>query len=182
MLGDAGEPFASTIRDSKPGRGDTRRYGLSAQQVAEKSKEVRKTRFEALRARAAEIAPQVKERTAELVEEFRAANNRKPDAEERKALRKQASAEIRAEQEARKPGRHDKHPKTVAATQRALNKVMHAHIDDDGVFGPDTDGLFRTFQWRKLGRRQPGAKTGDGTPTVYEFSMLGKASGQFTGK
>lgn len=136
MLGDAAEPFASTIRDSKPGRGDTRRYGLSAQQVAEKSKEVRRTRFDALRARAAEIAPQVKEYYAELVEEFKTSQGRKPDTEERKMLRKQASIAVRAEQDARKPGKH----KQTAEDKLANPDERWNTRDGDGL-AADYDGL-----------------------------------------
>lgn len=136
MLGDAAEPFTSTIRDSKPGRGDTRRYGLSAQQVAEKSKDVRKSRFDALRARAAEIAPQVKEYYAELVEEFKTTEGRKPDTEERKMLRKQASATVRAEQDARKPGRH----KQTAEDKLANPDERWNTRDGDGL-ASDYDGL-----------------------------------------
>lgn len=53
-IGTAGVPFKSMIRDSKAGRGDTSRYGLSAGQVAEKALDVRKAKLAALRQRAAE--------------------------------------------------------------------------------------------------------------------------------
>ena len=58
------------IRDSKAARSDTRRYGLSAGQVAEKAKEVRSGRLGALRELAAEMAPEVKAQRERLIAEF----------------------------------------------------------------------------------------------------------------
>lgn len=106
-LGSVGQPFTSTIRDSKAARSDTSRYGLSAAQVAEKAQEVRSQRFVALREQSAEMAPAVKVCLDDLVAELDAREKRKPTPAERKALRKQAKAEVREEwRKAAKGGRH----------------------------------------------------------------------------
>lgn len=53
-LGEAGEPFEAMIRDSKAARSDTRMYGLSAGEVADKAVEIKRRRLAALRRRTAE--------------------------------------------------------------------------------------------------------------------------------
>lgn len=106
-LGDAGEPFTAMIRDSKAARSDTRRYGLSAGQVAEKAKEVRSGRLVALRELAAEMAPEVKVQRERLLAEFEKANDgQAPTAEERKEITKLAKAAARDARKATKAGKH----------------------------------------------------------------------------
>lgn len=106
-LGDAGEPFTAMIRDSKAARSDTRRYGLSAGQVAEKAKEVRSGRLVALRELATEMAPEVKAQRERLIAEFEQANDgRAPTAEERKEISKLAKAAARDARKANKAGKH----------------------------------------------------------------------------
>lgn len=107
MLGDVAEPFHATIRDAKPQRSDTRRYGLSAGQVAEKAKEVRSMRLAALRELAAEMAPEIKAERERLIAEFTDAHDgRAPTTEERKELDAQAKATVRDTRKKDKPGRH----------------------------------------------------------------------------